>query len=79
MNYTLMKIRHLADEIVSFPRTVEIAQGVGERSGASWTGRFINDDHWTSFALEVGHAHCGPAARLCAEYPTAETHRAPAR
>jgi hypothetical protein len=30
MNYTLMKIRHLADEIVSLPRTVEIAQGVGE-------------------------------------------------
>jgi hypothetical protein len=31
LNYTLMKIRHLADEVVSLPRAVEIAQGVDGR------------------------------------------------
>jgi hypothetical protein len=31
LNYTLMNIRHLADEVVSLPRAVEIAKGVDGR------------------------------------------------
>jgi Protein of unknown function (DUF1348) len=37
-----MKSRHLADEVVSLPQAIEIAQGVERRrttSAASWTGR----------------------------------------
>ena len=65
MNYTLMKSRHLANEVVSLPQAVEIAQGVERQRtiGCIMDRMFINDRHCTPIHARERNPKGSPGGR----------------